>query len=178
MYDVRGLSNERSPLSGPIFCYNELYWGSHPPPCCWVSMLCMAVAFKLTELVEQPICIRFCVKLQNSSTERIQMIQKAFGMIQIVQCKYKSVTETLQRWLRICWRWFTFWKTCNKQNNWECWMCMGCNKQRLVTDSAKTRNWSGYSKNDCVCDCDEGSWHKMYCGKIRSAPFVTRTERT
>ena len=37
----------------------------------------VAVAFKMTERVEQPICIKFCAKLEQSSAESIQMIQKA-----------------------------------------------------------------------------------------------------
>ena len=40
---------------------------------------CVAMAFKMTERVEQRICIKFCVRLEHSSTETIQMIQKAFG---------------------------------------------------------------------------------------------------
>ena len=40
---------------------------------------CVAVTFKMTEQVEQRICIEFCVKLEYSSAETIQMIQKAFG---------------------------------------------------------------------------------------------------
>ena len=40
---------------------------------------CVAVTFKMTERVEQRICIRFCDKFEHSSTETIQMIQKAFG---------------------------------------------------------------------------------------------------
>ena len=39
---------------------------------------CTATAFKMTERVEQWICIEFCVKLEQSCTETIQMIQKAF----------------------------------------------------------------------------------------------------
>ena len=38
---------------------------------------CVAVAFKMAEQVEQQICIKFCVKLEHSSVETIQMIQKA-----------------------------------------------------------------------------------------------------
>ena len=39
---------------------------------------CVAVAFKMTEPVEQQICITFCIKLEHySSVETIQMIQKA-----------------------------------------------------------------------------------------------------
>ena len=38
---------------------------------------CVAIAFKMTECVEQWICIKFCVKLGPSSTETIHMIQKA-----------------------------------------------------------------------------------------------------
>ena len=37
----------------------------------------VAIAFKMTERVEQRICIRFCVKFVHSSMETIRMIQKA-----------------------------------------------------------------------------------------------------
>ena len=39
---------------------------------------CVAITFKMTEQVEQQICIQFCVKIELSSAETIQMIQKAF----------------------------------------------------------------------------------------------------
>ena len=39
---------------------------------------CVAIAFKMTEQLEQQICIKFCVKLELSSVETIRMIQKAF----------------------------------------------------------------------------------------------------
>ena len=35
---------------------------------------CVAIAFKMTEQVEQQICIRFCSKLEHSSVETIQVI--------------------------------------------------------------------------------------------------------
>ena len=41
---------------------------------------CVAVAFKMTEQIEQWICIKFCVKFKHFSTETIQMIQKAAAM--------------------------------------------------------------------------------------------------
>ena len=41
---------------------------------------CMAIALTMTELVEQQISIRFHVKLEHSSTETIQMVQKATAM--------------------------------------------------------------------------------------------------
>ena len=41
---------------------------------------CVAVTFKMTEQVEQWICIKFCSKLENSSAETIWMIQKATAM--------------------------------------------------------------------------------------------------
>ena len=41
---------------------------------------CVAVTFKMTEQVEQQICIKFCIKLEQSSTETIQMIEKATAM--------------------------------------------------------------------------------------------------
>ena len=68
----------------------------------------------------------------------------------------------------------TFWKACNKQNTWECWMCTGCYQQRLATDSVRTRSWSGDSKNYCVWDFDSGSWYEMCCDKIHSAASATR----
>ena len=40
---------------------------------------CVAITLKMTEQVEQQICIKFYVKLEHSSTETIWMIQKAFG---------------------------------------------------------------------------------------------------
>ena len=40
----------------------------------------VAVAFKMTEWVEQLICIKFCIKLEHSSTEALWMIQKAAAM--------------------------------------------------------------------------------------------------
>ena len=41
---------------------------------------CVAITFKMTERVEQQICIKFCVKLEHSSTETIRMIQNAAAM--------------------------------------------------------------------------------------------------
>ena len=41
---------------------------------------CVSVTFKMTEQVEQRICIKFCIKLEHSSAETIPMIQKATAM--------------------------------------------------------------------------------------------------
>ena len=41
---------------------------------------CGAITFKMTEQVEQQICNKFCVKLEHSSKETIQMIQQAAGV--------------------------------------------------------------------------------------------------
>ena len=41
----------------------------------------MAITFKMTEQVEQPICIKFCVKIEHSSTETIWMVQKVTAMV-------------------------------------------------------------------------------------------------
>ena len=50
---------------------------------------CVAISFKMTERIEQRICIKFCVKLEHPSMETIQMIQKAFrdGAMNAVQMK-------------------------------------------------------------------------------------------
>ena len=42
-------------------------------------MYCVAGVLKRTEQVEQQVCTKFCIKLEHSSVETIQMIQKAFG---------------------------------------------------------------------------------------------------
>ena len=71
----------------------------------------------------------------------------------------KSVAQMLQRWSRICWKWSTFWKACNKQNTWECWRCRGCNQQRSATDCENQQLiWD--SKNHRVWAFDTGSWHE------------------
>ena len=44
------------------------------------QMYCVAVTFKMTEWVEQQICIRFCIKLGHSSSETVWMTQKAAAM--------------------------------------------------------------------------------------------------
>ena len=41
---------------------------------------CVAMAFKMTEQVEQLICNKFCVKLEYFFAETILMIQKAAVM--------------------------------------------------------------------------------------------------
>ena len=41
---------------------------------------CVAVTVKVTERVQQQMCIKFCIKLKHSSMETIQMIQKATAM--------------------------------------------------------------------------------------------------
>ena len=41
---------------------------------------CVAIAFKMTEQVEQRTCIRVCIKLEHASAETIWMIQKAAAM--------------------------------------------------------------------------------------------------
>ena len=37
---------------------------------------CVAVVFKMTEQVEQQICIKFCIKQEHSSVKTIGMIRK------------------------------------------------------------------------------------------------------
>ena len=44
------------------------------------QVYCVTIAFKMTEQVEQQICIKFYIKLEHSSTETIWMIQKAAAM--------------------------------------------------------------------------------------------------
>ena len=39
-------------------------------------LYCVAIAFKMTEQVEQWICLKFCIKFEHSSTETIWVIQR------------------------------------------------------------------------------------------------------
>ena len=48
--------------------------------CHWVSMCTVWLLHKMTKWEEQWICIKFCIKLEHSSTETVQMIQKAAAM--------------------------------------------------------------------------------------------------
>ena len=41
---------------------------------------CVAITFKMTEQAEQQICIKFCIKVEHSSTEPIQIIHEATAM--------------------------------------------------------------------------------------------------
>ena len=41
---------------------------------------CVAITFKMTEQVEQWICIKFCFKLGHSSVETTRMVLKATAM--------------------------------------------------------------------------------------------------
>ena len=64
---------------------HEPWWRYCTSQCGWETLLseqeyCVAVTFKMTEWVEQWICIKFCVKLEHSSVETIQVIQKAAAM--------------------------------------------------------------------------------------------------
>ena len=45
--------------------------------CHWVGMCTVAITFKMTEWIEQWICIKFYVKPEHSSMETIRLIQKA-----------------------------------------------------------------------------------------------------
>ena len=63
---------------------------------------CVAVTFKMTEQVEQQICIKFCVKLEHSSVETIWMIQKAAAVgnwllaASSQQCAHSCITSSAE----------------------------------------------------------------------------------
>ena len=60
---------------------------------------CVAVTFKMTEQVEQQICIQFCVKLEHSYMETIWVIQKAAAVgnwrlaASTRQCAHSCITS-------------------------------------------------------------------------------------
>ena len=61
----------------------------------------MALAFIMTEQVEQWICIKFCIKLEHSFTETVQMIQIAVRD-DAMSAAQINVAQRLLRWLKIC----------------------------------------------------------------------------
>ena len=88
------------------------------------------------------------------------------------------MVQVVQRWLRICWKWSTFWKACNKRSTWECWTCTGCNQQRSAADSVRTRSSSGDSKNYSVWDFDAGSWHETMSWQNSFHGFCYQSRRS
>ena len=60
---------------------------------------CVPAAFKMTEQVEQWICIKFCIQLKHSSKESIQRIQKAAAMCLLmhhVSCSFLAKHQITQ----------------------------------------------------------------------------------
>ena len=91
----------------------------------------------MTEQVEQQICIKFCVKLEHSSVETIQITQKAFGndavsavQIKVWHKRFKDGWDSVESD-------FSSGRPKNKQNTWECWTCTGCNQQRSAIASVE-----------------------------------------
>ena len=136
----------KTPLSEPVYC--------------------VAVPFKMTEQVGQQICIKFCIRFEHSSTETIRMIQEAFRDDAMSAAHIKV-------WHSICWKWSTFWKACNKQNTWECWMCTAAiNKDQKLTVWELEASL-GIPK-PTVSDVLTRILAETFCGKISSAASATR----
>ena len=132
---------------------------------------CVAVAFKMTEWVEQWVCIKFCVKLEHSSTETIRMIQKAFeddamsaAHVKVWHRRFKDgwdsvkvihVLEGLQQaeHLRLLNVYRLQWTKISNSH---------CTNQKLI--------WR-FQKLLCQ-DFDAGSWHETCPCKICSATFA------
>ena len=55
----------------------------------------VAIAFKMTEQVEQRICIKFCITLEHSSAETVWVIQKAAANGQLVIGSFTTKTRLL-----------------------------------------------------------------------------------
>ena len=61
---------------------------------------CVTITFKMTEQVEKCICMKSCIKLEHSSTETIQMIQKAAAMgYWRLAVSSQQHTHTPQTWI-------------------------------------------------------------------------------
>ena len=71
----------------------------------WIFNSVIFKIFKITEWVEQCICIRFWVKPEHSSMETIQVIQKATAMgnwwlaASSLQCAHSCITSLMQSFL-------------------------------------------------------------------------------
>ena len=66
-------------------------------------MYSVVTTLKMTERVEQQICIKFCIKLEHSSAETIQMTQKAFrddamsaAQIKVWHKRFKDGRESVE----------------------------------------------------------------------------------
>ena len=63
---------------------------------------CVAATFKMTEQLEQWLCIKFCIKLEHSFAETNQVIQKATAMgnwwlaVSLKQCARSCITHVLR----------------------------------------------------------------------------------
>ena len=68
---------------------------------------CVVIAFKAIEQVEQWICIKFCIKLEHSSAETIQVIQKSSAM------GNWWLAASSQQWTHSCVSCRAFWQTSN-----------------------------------------------------------------
>ena len=78
-----------------LYCTSQ--WGQEPL-IEW-ALYCVAITFKMTEGVEQWICIKFCFKLEHSSAKTIWMIPKAAAMgnwwlaASSQQCAHSCITS-------------------------------------------------------------------------------------
>ena len=99
----------------------------------------VTVAFKMTERVEQRICIKFCIKLEYSSAETIQMIQKALrdDAMSAVQIKCgtnaSKVVKNLMKVIHIL-------EGLQQAGHLRMLNVYGLHQQRSVTDSVRTRS--------------------------------------
>ena len=59
---------------------NSLYWPVGVVDLLSEHVYCVAITFKITEQIEQEVCIKFYIKLEHSSVETIRMIQKVAAL--------------------------------------------------------------------------------------------------
>ena len=71
-----------------------------------IEWACVAITFKMTERVEQQICIKVCVKLEHSSMATVQMTQKTAAMgnwwlaASSQQCACSCITFCAEFWAK------------------------------------------------------------------------------
>ena len=144
--------------------------------CCWVSMCTVWPSHSKWQSKQNDESASNLVLGLNISPQKVFGWVRPSWMVQCAQGKYKCGTtasmmvENLLEVIHIL--------EGLQQEHRQCWKCMGCSQQRLVTASVRTRSWCEVSKNFCVQDFDAGSWHETCPGKIHSTTSATRAAGT
>ena len=128
---------------------------------------CVAIAFKMPKWVEQRICIKFCVMLEHSSMETLQIFRRLLRTMQWVQhnlacgTNASKMVENLLKVIHVLE---------GLQQAKHLRMLNVCGLQSTKMGDWPRENWQliwGF-QNYCVPDFDTGCWYAKCHGKIHS----------